>query len=101
MNAWTVGLVVGGVVLVAVAGLCAFVLRALQTTAETTEQLARALEQVQARTAALAQLDAATSKVQAVTRDLAQRPLEVPHEARREAPPRVPRDRPARARRTR
>ncbi len=72
MSAWTIGLVAGGVAVVLVAGLCAFVLRALRTTAETTQELARALEQVQANTAALTQLDAATTKIQRASQGLSQ-----------------------------
>jgi hypothetical protein len=70
MSGWTIGLIAGAVVIVAVGGLCAFVLRALQATAETTQELARALEQVQANTAALGRLDQAASSIQEMSRGL-------------------------------
>lgn len=89
MNAWTIGLIAGGVAVVLVAGLCAFVLRVLRTTAETTQELARALEQVQANTAALAKLDAATTSIQRASQGLSQTLQNGPEEA-------VGRKRPAR-----
>ena len=80
MTGWTVAMIGGGVAVVLVAGLCAFVLRALRTTAETTQELARALEQVQASTAALSQLDAATTSIQRASQGLSATLPEVPQE---------------------
>lgn len=71
MSGWAIAMIGGAVAIVLVAALCAFVLRALRTTAETTQELAKALEQVQANTAALAQLDVATTRIERASQDLA------------------------------
>jgi len=64
MNAWTIGLIVGAVVVALIVGLCVFVLRAVAATAAASQQLAEVLNQVQANTAMLSDLDRATSSIQ-------------------------------------
>lgn len=64
MSAWTVGLILGAVVVALIVGLCVFVLRAVAATAAASQQLAEVLHQVQANTAVLSDLDRATSSIQ-------------------------------------
>lgn len=70
MSGWTIGLILGGVAVVLIVGLCLFVLRAVTATAAASRELAEVLAQVQANTAALASLDNATASIQGAAQQL-------------------------------
>lgn len=70
MSGWTIAMIVGAVVLAGLGVLCVVIMRAIRATAETTQELARALEEVQANTAALSRLDHATEAIQRASRSL-------------------------------